>query len=634
MKVRTRAILLGVLPALCVGGMLLTYLSMSRLADLEAGLLSRGAALARYLALGSQYGVVSGNVASMRPMLETAAREPNVVHIGLYRPDGGMLAEVGKPVSTLCTVCGAYRPFDQGIRSYADYLVFSVPVLIASPRVDDLFIPQGAGEPSPVGWVQVTLSRSGNRRVAQGMLWNGLLIMTLGMLIATVLVRRLALTGVRPLMEIIDGVRSIADGKLMVRLPLTARSELRDLQAGINAMSDKLVRHEQEMRDRVESATAALELQKDAAERANTAKSKFLAAASHDLRQPLHALGLFVHALKQRHSGTEDRHLVEQIEASVLALSEMFNTLLDLSRLEAGTVVPEVRAFRLQELFDQLGLEYGVQVEEKMLRLVIRPTRVVVRSDPILLRQILSNLVCNAVRYTESGGVLVAARRRQGAICVQVIDTGLGISAEALPHIYEEYFQADNPARNRNRGLGLGLNIARRICGLLSLHLTVRSERGRGTAFSLLLPEETQEGLEEPSDLPAEEISFQGERVLVVEDDMGILAAIHVLLSEWGLEVAAVKDIDGVRSVIAAKFSPSLVISDFQLPDGITGIEVIALAREMCQFDVPAILLTGDTTPEGSAVLSASGIPVLVKPTHPNQLLHAIHAVLRGSALH
>ena len=622
MRIRTRAILLGVLPALCVGGMLLTYLSVSRLGDLEAGLLSRGAALTRYLALGSQYGVVSGNLASMRPMLEIAAREPNVIHIGLYRPDGSPMAEVGKPDGPL------YRPPEQGMRSSEKYVVFSVPIVIASARVDDLFIPQGAEESQPVGWVQVTMSRSGNRRIAQTMLLNSLLIMAVGMLIATVLVRRLVLTGVKPLMEIIDGVRSIAEGRLMVRLPLTARSELRDLQAGINAMSDKLVRHEQEMRERVESATAAVELQKDAAERANAVKSKFLAAASHDLRQPLHALGLFVHALKQRHTGMGDGRLVGQIEASVLALSEMFNTLLDLSRLEAGTVVPEMRPFRLQELFDQLGLEYGLQAEEKRLRLVIRPTRAVVRSDPILLRQILSNLVCNAVRYTESGGVLVAARRRQGDMCVQVVDTGIGIPADALPHIYEEYFQVANPARNRNRGLGLGLNIAHRLCGLLSIGLMVRSERGRGTAFSLFLPAETNEPLRESQDLAPQGVCFQGERVLVVEDDTDILAAIHVLLSEWGLEVAAVKDIRGMRSVIGAGFRPALVISDFHLPDGVTGITVIDLARELCDPDLPAILLTGDTTREGSALLSATGIPVLVKPTPPNQLLNLIHAAL------
>jgi signal transduction histidine kinase len=623
-RIRTRATLLGFLPALALATMLLAYLSVSRLGDLEATLQNRGMALARYVALGAQYGVVSGNTLSMQPMLDRALRETDVMHIAIYRPDGNLVTQIGTPVTHLAV------PLDRVTKDSEDHIAFSVPVEIAPPAVADLFIPEVQEPPQVVAWVQVTMSRAGNARIARVMLFNSLVIVALGTLFSAFLVRILALTGVKPLMELIEAVRRIGDGDLSIQLPLSAKSELKHLQAGINQMTEKLAMHEQEMRDRVHAATAELARQKEAAEQANAAKSKFLAAASHDLRQPLHALGLFVATLKQRGVAAKDADLLEKIEASVAALTEMFNTLLDLSRLEAGTLTSEIQTFPLQDLFDQLGRDHGVQAEEKSLRLVVRPTPLRVRSDPMLLGQILANLVSNAIRYTKAGGILLVARRRHAEICIQVWDTGIGIAAHDLPHIYEEYFQAGNPARNRSQGLGLGLNIAHRLCGLLQHRLEVRSVPGRGTVFSLFLqdadaaPAERRRAHRQPS-------GFQGEAILLVEDDASVLHALQTLLGQWGLHVRTADGIEAALAAVAEGFAPAAVISDYRLAEDVTGIGVIEALRGRLGAGLPAILLTGDTAPESVAIMAASGLPVLHKPVRPAKLeallLEVLHPV-------
>jgi signal transduction histidine kinase len=623
MRIRTRATILGLLPALLLAAVLVTYLSVNRLADLETTLQNRGAALSRYIALGAQYGVVSGNTMAMQPMLEQALQEPDVLHIAIYRPDGNLVIEAGTPSSTLLV------PLERVMRDSTSHIAFSVPVEISPPEVDDFFLPQTGDPARIVAWVQVTMSRAGNIRIARMMLFNSLVIVGLGVLFSALLVRILALTGVKPLMELIEAVGRIGDGDLRVSLPLSAKSELKALQAGINRMTERLALHEQELQDRIESATAELARQKEAAEQAYAAKSKFLAAASHDLRQPLHALGLFVASLKQRRVAPEDAGLMEKIEASVAALTEMFNTLLDLSRLEAGTLVPDIQTIPLQALFIRLGNEHGVQAEEKSLRLVIRPSPLLVRSDPMLLNQILSNLLSNAIRYTDRGGVLVAARRRGHDVCIQVWDTGIGIDAETLPHIYEEYFQAGNAARNRSQGLGLGLNIVHRLCGLLAHRLHVRSVPGRGTVFSLFLPVADTAHVERRQAADRHLRGFQGETVLLVEDDPVVLNALQTLLSEWGLQVVKADSLDAAFAALAEGVTLSAIVSDYRLGEDVTGIQVIERLRGLCGTRLPAILLSGDTAPASVAAMAATGLPVLHKPVRAARLEALLLDILR-----
>jgi len=613
-RIRTRATLLGFLPALMLAVVLLTYLTISRLGDLETTLQDRGVALARYVALGSQYGVVSGNVMSMEPMLEQAMQEPDVVHIAIYRPDGNPVAFVGTPPANFPV------PLGRIVKDSVRYIAFSVPVEISSPAIEDLFIP-GTGEPARVvAWVQVTMSRAGNDEIAKAMLFNSLIIVGAGIFFSAMLVRFLALTGIKPLMEVIDAVRRIGEGDLKVNLPLSAKSELKQLQAGINSMSEKLSMHEEDLQGRVESATAELARQKEAAEQANTAKSKFLAAASHDLRQPLHALGLFAASLKQIVSTPEQLVLTEKIEASVNAQEEMFNALLDLSRLDAESLQPQIQTFALQNIFDRIARDYAAQAREKGLRLVVRSSPLEVRSDPVLLTRILSNLVNNALRYTTHGGIVVAARKRGDSVRIQVWDTGIGISEADLPHIFDEYYQVGNAARNRKQGLGLGLNIVQRLCRLLAHPIEVRSSQGRGSVFSLTLPRGDMNDLERRL-APARDWSrFDQQWVVVIEDDPDARDALQRLLTGWGLNVLGAENADEALSGMKGDLVPAMVISDYRLADGETGIATIVRLRQVWERDLPAILISGDTAPESVATMAASGLSVLHKPVRPAKL--------------
>jgi len=614
MKIRTRANLLGLLPALLLATILVLYLSASRLGDLETTLRNRGMALARYIAEGAQYGVISGNVTAMQPILEQARSEADVVHVAIYRPDGNTVVHFGTPPGDLLV------PLRRLVKDTPTHIAFSVPVEINTFPVIDPYLPETRDNSRVVAWVQVIMSRAGNEAIAREMLLNSLIIVAVGILFTLALVYFLALTGIKPLMEIIAVVRRIGAGDLSGRLPLSAKSELNTLQIGINQMSEALESSQRDMQARVETATAELALQKEAAEQANLAKSKFIATASHDLRQPLHALGLFAATLRQNVSTPEQIALVEKIEASVNAQEEMFNALLDLSRLEAGTLQAHVQPFAVQNIFDRIVSDYSAQAREKGLHLVVRSSPLAVRSDPVLLTRILSNLVNNALRYTMHGGVVVTARKCGDNVRLQVWDTGIGIAATDLPYIFKEYYQVGNSARNRKQGLGLGLNIVQRLCRLLAHPIAVRSSPGRGSVFSLTLPRSDTTNLERRQAPSRDWSQFEQQWVVVIEDDQDVREAMQNLLTDWGLRVLAAETSDEVLASAQADVAPALVISDYHLPNCETGITAIARLREVWGEDLPAMLISGDTSPENVLTMAASGLSVLHKPVRPAKL--------------
>jgi len=286
MKIRSRAYLLGLLPALLVAALLTGYLGLSRIDDLDTALRERGDALARHVAQGAEYAIVSGNHAPLQSLLGAASRERDVIHVGVYQPDGELIAEAGRKPAAL------HAPLAAGSLDVGAMLFFTVPVEFSVLLLEDPFFQTPAAatpdvSPRRIAWVQVAISRAGNATLARHQLATTLGLVALGMLFTVMLVRGLALTGIRPLMENISAVRGIADGNFRVHLPPTAKSELRELQLGINQMSEALQSYEEEMQGRIDASTAELARQKGAAEHANQAKSRFL-AAGHDLRQPIH----------------------------------------------------------------------------------------------------------------------------------------------------------------------------------------------------------------------------------------------------------------------------------------------------------------------------------------------------------
>ena len=374
---------------------------------------------------------------------------------------------------------------------------------------------------------------------------------------------------------------------------------------------------------RIEIATRELVAQKDAAEYATQAKSRFIAAASHDLRQPLHAIGLFTATLQRRTQGTETGTVVSDLAKAVSAMERLFDTLLDISKLDAGTLVVAPRPFRLDGLFAQVYSEHADAAAAKGLRLEVRPTAAVLVTDELLLHRLVSNLVANAIRYTNQGTVLLCCRRRGAAWQIEVRDSGIGIPHEKQSEVFQEFYQIGNAARDRNRGLGLGLAIVTRIARLLETEVSLRSAPGRGSVFSLRLRAgqahwvQTDTRTQSALGLPAEPLPS----ILVVDDDPLVLAGSKALLSELGCEVTLVGDAPGAHAALSALAGkPVLVLCDLWLSDVLSGIDLLQQLATLTTAPFSGILISGDTRPETIRSAKDAGFPLLHKPVSPAKL--------------
>lgn len=628
MRIRTRAYILGLLPALLVALIMGAYLIINGINDLDASLKERGNELTRFLVQGAEYGVVTGEQESLNRLLAWAVKKKDVVHVGVYRPNGETIAEAGKTPGDL------RARFQGGMLESKKLLVFRMPIVLTPMHLEDHF-QQGLDQSSPrtVAWVQLSISREGNAIIARTMLLTALGIITLGLLFAMILVRKLALIGIRPLMEMIDAVREIAAGNFRsgTHLHLTTRSELRDLQQGINTMSEALVFHQENMQQRVDTATAELTLQKEAAEKANQAKSHFLAAASHDLRQPMHALAMYVATLKNQLHGHPSETTLGKVEAAVSAMQTMFYAILDVSKLEAGVVTPEISSIPVCSLLNNLHEEFRQEAVSKGLELRLHcKMDVIAKSDPVLLARILRNLISNALRYTKQGGVLIAARRLGEHVRFQVWDTGLGIPREHIEDIFQEFFQLSNPQRDRSQGLGLGLAIADRLTHLLGHTLRVRSLPGRGSMFSLEVPISLDEPTENQNKMATlEDMTRLHGMAAIVDDDAMVTDSLKHLLESWGLQVIMAAGTSELLTKLAS--APDILITDYRLK-GEDGLHVASAVREAypdAEFQV--IIITGDTSGTGVRTLGASGHRVLHKPVRPASLRTLISRLLKSS---
>jgi signal transduction histidine kinase len=363
-----------------------------------------------------------------------------------------------------------------------------------------------------------------------------------------------------------------------------------------------------------------------AAEQASAAKSNFLAAVSHDLRQPLHSLGMFVSALDQHVGSAEGKEMQRRVSGAFSALEGLFNELLDLSRLDAGTIEARVQPVALQPIFDRLDDLFHAEAEQRGLNLRFVPTRHAVRTDPILLERIVANLVSNALRYTPQGAVLVAARRRGNEIVIEVRDSGIGIAPEQKDKVFDDFYQVGNPARDRRRGLGLGLAIVRRLTGLLGHPIALRSQLGRGTVFSVRSPRaDVAAGTIEAvaGDAPQ---TLRGRRVLVVDDEVEVREASIALLQSWGIEAIGAGAPADVDRLLAGGARVDAVIADLRLGADVDGIDVVERLRSAIGARVPALLVSGDTGARELSRVKSSGLSLLVKPVGPARLKAALHA--------
>lgn len=391
-----------------------------------------------------------------------------------------------------------------------------------------------------------------------------------------------------------------------------------------------------------------------AAQEANAAKTKFLAAASHDLRQPVHALNLFVEVLSGTELDAKQTTMVQHIRAASLASREMLNTLLDYSRIEAGVMTPKPRVTALAPLLRTLEEEFGPQADSRQLVYRTRDTDCVAMCDPTMTALILRNFVSNALRYTQQGGILVCARRRASQVVVQVMDTGVGIAREHWEDVFKEFRQLGNEERDRQKGLGLGLAIAKGLAQSMGSRIELNSRLGHGSVFTLCLPlieaDDAADTKPRSHETPMERnsqatrsgawmvntpaapstahmMSLAGLHVMVVDDEAAVRLSMEALLQSWGCDARVAEGPEQALALLAAGFKPDLLITDYRLRDGITGGDVISQLRSHLGTPLPSIIITGDTDPQRIREAAGHTATLLHKPMSAHTLRDAISAL-------
>ncbi len=396
---------------------------------------------------------------------------------------------------------------------------------------------------------------------------------------------------------------------------------------GIRFRNESLIEMLRKANERAEAARAR-------AEDANTSKSRFLAAAAHDLSQPLHALTLLAGLLSARAREPDQREVAASIGRAVESLDNLFAELLDLSRLDAGVVVPAVAIVGVRDVIEGLREEYRSKAHARGLAFAAEACDATIVTDYLLLERVLRNLLENAIRYTERGGVSITCRRDDGEVAITVADTGIGIAPAEQARIFDEFYQIHNPARDRRKGLGLGLAIVQRLVARLGHRLELESAPGAGSRFTVRIAESEAAApgpaVREPAAAPSGP-AIDGAAVLVIDDEPEVVAVVGLLLEEWGCRPIPAGSLAEARTRLAARGArPDLMLVDYRLANGENGISVIEALNAELGF-VPAVLVTGDTASEQLREFEDAGYPVLHKPVKAEELQALMHGLLQPS---
>lgn len=408
----------------------------------------------------------------------------------------------------------------------------------------------------------------------------------------------------------ISALHDIEDSKMEKEL-MSRGDELGMVSRSFNKLKHDLSAQDKNLRDA-----------KEEAERANRAKSQFLAAASHDLRQPLHAMQMYITALQQK---VKDRNLlkiVSDIDAVSISTGRLLNSILDVSQLEAGAVKPQIEDFPIQEVLHRVARGFRPMSYRKGITLHIVPSSALVRSDPILLEQIIGNFVANAIRYTETGRVLLGCRRRKGKLSIEVLDTGPGIPKHQHDAIFDDFHQLDNKERDRGKGLGLGLAIVRRLSICLDHQIEHSSEVNQGSRFAVIVglgnkPAKAIQSRTYETSL----LDLNNTSVLLIEDDVMVLNATQQLLESWKCNVISAKSAQEANYLMFDPQNiPDIIIADYRLPGSVNGVQVINNITAKLGYPVPAFIITGEAETSEVRKIADHGYRVLSKPVHPAKL--------------
>ncbi len=605
-SIRSRMLIIALLPALLTEFGMVAYFTTQTLATAEAALHARATNAVRHLADALPYSLMSGDTARILALLQAETATNRLVFARVTDAHGRTIARTGDSV----------HPSDRYYRQHNE-----IPFPAAGFHNNAIAGTRPVPPNALLGHVEVGVSRDEISVFKHNTLMRAALLMLAALVITGALAWRLSNRLAGQLQHIAQVVGRLACDDLGVRTQLPPEGEVGTLATGVNNMAEALQTHRSELEKRISEATADLAAKKDMAERANHAKSRFFAAASHDLRQPLHALSLFVAALKMRNQQPEAQTLIDNIEASTAAMELLFNALLDISRLDAGTIEVHPVHFSLRKMLLDIDKQFSALAAEKQLRLHFRPCDVTLYSDPLLIERILVNLISNAIHYTDDGGVLVACRRRGRMVRLSVIDTGRGIPYDQQESVFQEFVQLHNLARDRNKGLGLGLAIVSRLGRLLGHRVDLRSRPQHGSVFSIDVPCGNAQLIQSPTPASAPEQIPADALVLLVDDESAILRGMAELFDNWHIDLVTAHSADeAVQWLETIDRSPDVIVSDYRLPDDTDGIEVITRLRQKYGHDIPAILVTGDTAPDTILRISQAGIPMLHKPLRPAKL--------------
>ncbi len=602
---------LTAIPAVTGAVLLVTFLTQRQVGEIEALLQENAHALSAQTAM-----LASASLAHVdRPELARIANSllllPNVERVRMIGGDGEVLAAAGNQ-----------SPAD------TDRLV-----LARNAAMVPLAWRTNAPETALVGTVEIGMSSAPLVQARQRARIVGGIALLATLAACSLMSWWIARSIGAPIKRLADAMERLGHGELDQRVPVTERGEIGTLQHGFNATAASLANAQQSMRTEIEYATAALAEKNRELEAANLSKSRFLAAASHDLRQPLHALTLFSAGLENGEHDPARLERINRIQECVGSLDRLFTELLDLSRLDSGALKMVPTRFALDELFLEINHTFRPIAEDRELRLVLRKTDLWVSADRGMLLQVLNNLVSNAIRYTPEGGVLVGARRRGELVRIDIVDTGIGIASEHQGQVFDEFFQVGTDSQRAQRGMGLGLATVKRLCQVMQVSIQLRSTPGRGSVFSLLLAGSEPQSLAAAVLPPAARIELAGLSVLVIDDERAILEGIEWLMKSWGCVVHCAENLEQARlALVASTTVPDLLISDLRLREGCNGIETIRQLRSEIaahgEREPAALLVTGETSPDRLREIAGAGVPVLHKPVLPDRLREAVAAAV------
>jgi signal transduction histidine kinase/ActR/RegA family two-component response regulator len=630
--IRFRMLLAAITPVFLVVIAMMAVFWTTRVSDLDTAHATRARLIVQQLARASEYGLFSGNEATLQAIANGLKTESDVRSITIFNGAGQILARAGDArYKELPEAMGANYVARQ---KQAGVDVIWERVWPSNVNLDDFFPTQESSASNAVlGYVVLEVSRERLHRSGEETLLVALGIGLVGLMLGGWLASRLGEGVVGPVMRVSRAIERIGEGDLTPSSDALPSDPLFDLQTRLNQMAQRLAWGREEMEYRVEVATRELRLKKEEAERATLAKSRFLAAASHDLRQPTHALGMFVARLGQLPLDHQARQVVQSLDASVASMQDLLDGLLDVSRLEAGAVQVQRSDAPLEVVFQSVYKAVLPLANSKGLRLRVRMTREWFHSDVVLLQRVVMNLTNNAVRYTEQGTVLVACRVVKGGsmLRIDVADSGIGISPEHQHQIFQEFYQVANSGRDRAQGLGLGLNIVERTVKLLGHPLSLRSNLGCGTRFSVEVPRIMPREVSAPAPLTtmAQGGELEGMRILIVEDDKLALEGLETLLASWGCIVYAASNVQQALDYINAYPAPDLVLSDFRLGEDRNGMDVIDMVRAHSRRPIAACLMSGDTDAALLHAAKSKSLTLLHKPVRPAKL----RSLLRRLAL-